>query len=125
MSCAKDVTGRGNSIKLGTAKGRVAYLCDSETDMVEWISALEGTIARLVRVIAGVDDSSSSGGGNGNGGNAGGGTSAAANAKFLQQMEVNFRREAPAPAAAPRAPDAPKYHYSGTLCLLFFVFFIE
>lgn len=32
------------------------YLADSETEMVEWMSALEGTVSRLMRIIAGVDE---------------------------------------------------------------------
>lgn len=34
----------------------------SETEMVEWISALEGSIAKIVKQLAGIDDSSSSDG---------------------------------------------------------------
>jgi len=33
----------------------------TETEMVEWISALEGAIAKIVKQLAGVDDSSSTG----------------------------------------------------------------
>jgi hypothetical protein len=34
----------------------VCYLCDSETEQVEWLSALEGTVLRIVRSAAGVDE---------------------------------------------------------------------
>lgn len=51
-----DATGRDNSIKLSTATGSKCYITDSETSQVEWISALEGSVARIVKVIAGVDD---------------------------------------------------------------------
>jgi hypothetical protein len=33
----------------------------AETEMVEWISALEGSIAKIAKIVAGVDDSSSDG----------------------------------------------------------------
>lgn len=56
VTSGQSVTNRANSIKLGREKGFVVYLADSETEMVEWMSALEGTISRLMRVIAGVDD---------------------------------------------------------------------
>lgn len=39
----------------------VTRLCvgrPAETEMVEWISALEGSIAKIVKQLAGVDDSS-------------------------------------------------------------------
>ena len=35
---------------------QVCYLCDSETEQVEWISAFEGTLARIVKMVAGVED---------------------------------------------------------------------
>jgi len=35
---------------------QVCYLCDSETEQVEWISAFEGTLARIVKLVAGVED---------------------------------------------------------------------
>lgn len=35
---------------------QVCYLCDSETEQVEWLSALEGTVLRIVRSAAGVDE---------------------------------------------------------------------
>lgn len=49
-------TGRPNSIKLSTATGSKCYLAESETAQVEWVSALEGAVAKLIKVIAGVDD---------------------------------------------------------------------
>ena len=38
---------------------QVCYLCDSETEQVEWLSALEGTVLRIVRSAAGVDEDAS------------------------------------------------------------------
>jgi hypothetical protein len=49
-------TGRPHSIKLATATGRTFYLAESETAQVEWISALDGAVARIVKLIAGVED---------------------------------------------------------------------
>lgn len=46
---ARDVTGKGTSIKLTTAGGRVCYIADSETEQVEWLSALEGSVAKIVK----------------------------------------------------------------------------
>lgn len=34
----------------------MCYLCDSETEQVEWLSALEGTILRIVRCAAGISE---------------------------------------------------------------------
>lgn len=34
----------------------MVYMADSETEMVEWMSALEGAVSRLMRIIAGVAD---------------------------------------------------------------------
>ena len=36
----------------------VAVAVAAETEMVEWISALEGSIAKIVKQLAGIDDSS-------------------------------------------------------------------
>ena len=35
---------------------QVNYIADSETEQVEWVSALEGAVARIVRAVAGVED---------------------------------------------------------------------
>ena len=43
------MTGKGTSIKLTTAGGRVCYIADSETEQVEWLSALEGAVAKIVK----------------------------------------------------------------------------
>lgn len=53
VSDAREQTGRGNSLKLSTAQGHVCYIADSETELVEWISALEGAVARIMKAIAG------------------------------------------------------------------------
>lgn len=49
-------TGRSNSIKLSTATGSRCYLTESETSQVEWISALESSVERIVKIVAGVDE---------------------------------------------------------------------
>lgn len=53
VSEARELTGRPNSLKLSTATGHVAYICDSETELVEWVSALEGAVAKIVKAVAG------------------------------------------------------------------------
>lgn len=35
---------------------QVNYIADSETEQVEWVSALEGAVAKIVRAVAGVED---------------------------------------------------------------------
>lgn len=46
--------GKANSIQLKTSSGgSVAYVCDTETEMVEWISALDGSIQKIVKTLAG------------------------------------------------------------------------
>ena len=52
----RDATGKANSIRLATsAGGAVCYVADSETDAVEWVSALDTAVARVLRTLAGVD----------------------------------------------------------------------
>lgn len=51
VSPARDATGRNNSLMLSTPTGRVLYVADSETEQVEWVSALEGTVARIVKQV--------------------------------------------------------------------------
>ena len=46
---ARDATGRNNSLLLSTAAGRVCYVADSETEQVEWLSALEGSLAKIMK----------------------------------------------------------------------------
>ena len=48
---AREQTGRGNSLKLSTETGHVAYVCDSETELVEWFSALEGAVSKIVKQV--------------------------------------------------------------------------
>jgi len=50
------VTGKQNSLKLSTVTGYVCYLTDSETDMVEWLSALDKAHTEIVKRVAGVED---------------------------------------------------------------------
>ncbi|KAL4423786.1 hypothetical protein ABPG75_001087 [Micractinium tetrahymenae] len=56
VSDGSGATGRPNSIKVSTATGYICYLCENETSQVEWISALEGAVAKIVKLVAGVDD---------------------------------------------------------------------
>lgn len=51
VSAARDATGRNNSLMLSTPTGRVLYVADSETEQVEWLSALEGTVAKIVKQV--------------------------------------------------------------------------
>jgi alkanesulfonate monooxygenase SsuD/methylene tetrahydromethanopterin reductase-like flavin-dependent oxidoreductase (luciferase family) len=46
---AREATGRKNSLALSTAAGRACYVADSETEQVEWLSALEGSLARIMK----------------------------------------------------------------------------
>lgn len=50
------VTGKQHSLKLCTVTGYVCYLTDSETDLVEWMSALDKAHTEIVKRVAGVDD---------------------------------------------------------------------
>lgn len=56
VSDGRSTTGRSTSLKLSTATGHVCYIADSETDLVEWMSALEKAVAEIVKRVAGVDD---------------------------------------------------------------------
>jgi hypothetical protein len=48
------ITGKPNSIQLKTATGgSVCYITDSETELVEWMSAIEGEVQRICRHAAG------------------------------------------------------------------------
>ena len=50
-------TGRPLSIKLSTASGvSKCYITESETAQVEWISALEGAVAKILKIVAGLDE---------------------------------------------------------------------
>ena len=51
MTPAKDATGRNNSLMLSTPTGRVLYVADSETEQVEWLSAIEGAVNKIVRQV--------------------------------------------------------------------------
>ena len=48
---AKDATGRNNSLMLSSPTGRVLYVADSETEQVEWLSAIEGAVQKVVRQV--------------------------------------------------------------------------
>lgn len=52
-------TGKPYSLKLSTASGggrATCYICESETAQVEWMSALDTAVARIVKIVAGVGD---------------------------------------------------------------------
>lgn len=55
----REATGKNNSITLSTANGSVHYVADSETEQVEWFSALEGAVAKIVRAVAGLEEEDS------------------------------------------------------------------
>jgi hypothetical protein len=80
------VTKRPNSIKVGREKGCVVYVAESETEMVEWMSALETTITQLMKIIAGVDDEPPAA--------ATGRNTSTNNASFLKKMESNMQSSA-------------------------------
>jgi hypothetical protein len=47
-------TGKANSIQLKTASGgSVCYVCDTETEQVEWMSGLEGAMQKILKRVAG------------------------------------------------------------------------
>lgn len=51
---ASNVTGRPNSLQLKTSSGgSVCYITDTETELVEWMSAIEGAVQRICRHAAG------------------------------------------------------------------------
>ena len=49
------ITGKQNSLKLSTASGYVCYCTDTETDLVEWLSALHKAHTEIVKRVAGVE----------------------------------------------------------------------
>ncbi len=53
-SYENDVTSKANSIQLKTASGgSVCYICNTETEQVEWMSALEGAMQKILMRVAG------------------------------------------------------------------------
>jgi hypothetical protein len=51
VSDGREATGKASSIKLSTATGSILYTADSETEQVEWISAIEGSVAKIVKQV--------------------------------------------------------------------------
>eukprot|EP00200_Dunaliella_tertiolecta_P019000 CAMPEP_0202408560 /NCGR_PEP_ID=MMETSP1128-20130828/15054_1 /ASSEMBLY_ACC=CAM_ASM_000463 /TAXON_ID=3047 /ORGANISM="Dunaliella tertiolecta, Strain CCMP1320" /LENGTH=302 /DNA_ID=CAMNT_0049013745 /DNA_START=16 /DNA_END=920 /DNA_ORIENTATION=+ len=90
---ASGIINRPNSIQLKTAAGgSVAYICESETDMVLWLSALQESIQRIIKLVAGVEDeprapSSSAANKSSSTTKRGGGGSSA---EWVHQLERNF-----------------------------------
>lgn len=92
---AREQTGRPNALMLSTVAGSVSYIADSETELVEWVSALEGTVARIVKQAAGFDDEPQPA------------TPQQQQSQWAQQLEKSFnshRGSAPAPSRAERNP---------------------
>ncbi|EFJ42554.1 hypothetical protein VOLCADRAFT_119370 [Volvox carteri f. nagariensis] len=53
----KVLPGRANTIQLKTTSGgTVCYIAGSETEVVEWVSAMEGAMQKICKHIAGVED---------------------------------------------------------------------
>lgn len=102
---ASSVTGRPNSIQLKTSSGgSVSYICDTETEMVEWISAIDGSIQKIVKTLAGVEDepapparSTSSSAA------AKKGSSSEPSAEWIKQLEKNFDNLSTSSATASRS----------------------
>eukprot|EP01026_Neomeris_dumetosa_P056049 TRINITY_DN5117_c0_g1_i2.p1 TRINITY_DN5117_c0_g1~~TRINITY_DN5117_c0_g1_i2.p1 ORF type:complete len:488 (-),score=70.16 TRINITY_DN5117_c0_g1_i2:328-1791(-) len=53
----RSATNKQNTLKLSQASGQfVCYICDNETEQVEWLSALENAVQRVVKKVAGIED---------------------------------------------------------------------
>ncbi|GIL73762.1 hypothetical protein Vretimale_5370 [Volvox reticuliferus] len=53
----KVIPGRANTIQLKTISGgTVCYIAASETEVVEWVSAIEGAMQKICKHVAGVED---------------------------------------------------------------------
>lgn len=54
---ARNVTGRANSFLLKTSTGAsVSYVTETETELVEWMSAIESAMQKIAKMVAGVED---------------------------------------------------------------------
>lgn len=54
---ARSATGRANSFQLKTSSGlSVSYVAETETELVEWMSAIEGAMQKICKLVAGVED---------------------------------------------------------------------
>lgn len=51
-----EATGKECAIRVTTQQGPVYFVAENETSQVEWISALEESVARIVRRVAGIRD---------------------------------------------------------------------
>ncbi|GMH42698.1 hypothetical protein BSKO_10617 [Bryopsis sp. KO-2023] len=60
ITSGRSATGKPNSLKLSTASSHICYLADSETDLVEWMSALENALSEIVKRAAGVEEEDTS-----------------------------------------------------------------
>jgi hypothetical protein len=107
ISDGQSITKRSNSIKVGREKGHVVYVAESETEMVEWMSALETTVTRLMKIIAGVSDEPPA---------TGNSRTSANNASFLKQMESNMESSVRSSSSNPEGSGygrAPSGRYLG------------
>ncbi|KDD73891.1 hypothetical protein H632_c1754p0, partial [Helicosporidium sp. ATCC 50920] len=95
-------TGRQNSLLVHTASGSVSYLCDSETALVEWCSALEGAVQRIVKIVAGVEEDPPVGGRSQSRGR----TSAAGADDWVAQLQERMDRASKSGGAAGAAKRA-------------------
>jgi hypothetical protein len=88
---ASSITGRPNSIQLKTASGGgVSYICDTETEMVEWISAMDGAIQKIVKHLAGVEDEPAQRSTSSAAAKKSGGSSSTPSNEWMRQLEKNF-----------------------------------
>lgn len=99
----KVLPGRSNTIQLKTSTGgMVAYIAGTETEVVEWVSAIEGAMQKIAKHVAGVEDepapAAAAGGRNKGGSSATAAPSASGNAanpaEWLRQLERNFQSNA-------------------------------
>ncbi len=100
----KVLPGRSNTIQLKTSTGGVvAYIASTETEVVEWVSAIEGAMQKIAKHVAGVEDeppAAAAAGGRSKGGSSAAGATAGASgnaanpAEWLRQLERNFQSNA-------------------------------
>lgn len=111
VGSGQGTTNRANTIKVSREKGFVVYMADSETEMVEWMSALEGAVSRLMRIIAGVEDEEQ------HQAPSHGGSSASNHNSMLAQAESAFKQRAQQQSWSEPQHQRPSYGVQGAdLC---------
>lgn len=111
VSSGQSVTNRANTIKVSRIKGFVVYMAESETEMVEWMSALEGTVSRLLKIIAGCDDEDEA--------PPPSHSSASHHNSMLAQAEQSFKQRAQQPSWSESQQQRSSFGVQGVLmCLL-------